>query len=128
MADLVSRVGGLANATTGKALLSHVRWCSGFFCKLRGLMFRKELLPGEGLLMVERIASRSGTSIHMLFMNFPIATIWMDSEFRVVDKVLAQPWHLMYAPAHAARFTLEANPEVLELVEIGDELVFQDLE
>jgi uncharacterized membrane protein (UPF0127 family) len=91
-------------------------------------MFCSELQPGEGLLMVERYASRSGTSIHMLFMNFPIATVWMDAEWRVVDKAHALPWRLIYAPAQPARYTLEAAPVVLEMVSIGDELVFQDME
>ena len=126
LAIRMSRVGRLTHVPSGEVLLPKVRWCSGFFCKLRGLMFRDRLQPGEGLLMVERRASRSGTSIHMLFMNFSIATVWIDAEWRVVDKVHALPWRLMYAPAHPARYTLEAAPEILEMVSIGDELVFLD--
>ena len=64
----------------------------------------------------------------MLFMNFAIATVWLDSDWRVVDKVHAKPWRLMYAPSQPARFTLEAAPDVLEMVSIGDELVFEEME
>lgn len=78
--------------------------------------------------MVEPRASRSATSIHMLFMNFAIATIWLDTAWCVVDKVHAKPWRLVYAPAKPARYTLEAAPEVLEMVSIGDELVFEEVE
>lgn len=121
------RVGRLTNRTTGQEVLTRVRWCSGFFCKLRGLMFRKALEPGEGLLMVEARASRSGTSIHMMFMNFPIATVWISDTWQVVDVVHAEPWHLMYLPARPARYTLEATPAILERVSIGDELVFEEV-
>jgi len=123
----MNRVGRLTNTATGKVLLPRVRWCSGFFCKLRGLMFRKALEPGEGLLMVEPRASRSGTSIHMMFMNFPIATVWLNGDWQVVDVVHAKPWRLMYLPAQPARYTLEADPAILGAVSIGDELVFEEV-
>lgn len=119
------QTGHLLNTTSNDILLNQVRWCSSFVCKLRGLMFRRELAEGEGLLMVEPRASRTGTAIHMLFMAFPIATIWLDDEFVVVDKVYAKPWRLIYAPSSAARYTLEAHPSLLDRVHIGDRLLFE---
>lgn len=119
------KTGRLLHTTSNDVLLDQVRWCGSFLCKLRGLMFRRELAAGEGLLMVEPYASRTGTAIHMLFMAFPIATIWLDNEFVVVDKVYAKPWRLAYAPAKAARYTLEAHPSMLDRVQIGDKLLFQ---
>lgn len=118
--------GQLVDNQTGVVYLEHVRWCSSYLCKLRGLMFRRRLGPGEGLLMVEPMASRMATAIHMFFMAFAIATIWLDGEFRVVDKVLAKPWRPMYMPAKAARYTLEADPELLNHIQIGDQLAFKD--
>jgi uncharacterized membrane protein (UPF0127 family) len=91
-------------------------------------MFRGRLEPGEGLLMVERKASRSATAIHMLFMAFPIAVVWMDEAFRVVDKALAKPWRLAYVPAQAACYTLEAEPGLLDHVQIGDKLIFEAID
>ncbi len=103
-----------------------VRWCASFGCKLRGLMFRRALEPGEGLLLVESGESRAGTSIHMLFMAFPIAAVWLDANLRVVDKRLAKPWRLAYLPAAPARYILETSPDRLDLFEIGDELAFDE--
>lgn len=123
----MSRLGRLVNKTTGDVILTEVRWCSSFFCKLRGLMFRRQLKPGEGLLLVEEFQSRTATAIHMLFMAFAIATIWLDGSFKVVDKVLAKPWRPIYAPKKAARYTLETSPDVLERVSVGDELSYEDL-
>jgi uncharacterized membrane protein (UPF0127 family) len=88
-------------------------------------MFRRSLHPGEGLLMVEQHASRAATSIHMLFMAFPIAVVWLDGSMCVVDKTLAEPWHLVYAPAKPACYTLEAAPSLLDRVNVGDMLSFE---
>lgn len=87
-------------------------------------MFRRKLADGEGLLLVEQFSGRLSASIHMLFMAFPIAVIWMDHEFVVVDKIIANPWRPVYLPRHAAQYTLEALPTLLEVVELGARLSF----
>ncbi len=120
------KVGRLLHAESGRELLSRVRWCASYDCKLRGLMFRRALEPGEGLLMVEPRANRTGTAIHMLFVSFTIAVVWLDDHLCVVDKVCARPWRLAYAPSVPARYTLEADVALLDRVDIGDCLVFED--
>lgn len=118
-------VGALVNRQSGEVILPQVAWCESFACRLRGLMFRRELAAGEGLLLVERSASRSGAAIHMLFMAFAIGVVWLDAEFRVVDVTVAAPWRPIYVPRQPARYTLEAAPTILDRVSIGDELVFE---
>jgi len=112
--------------STGVVVVSGARWCDSFFSRLRGLMFRERLNPGEALILVEPSESRAATSIHMLFVSFPIAAIWINSKGRVVDKVEAQPWRPYYAPREPARYTLEAAPALLEKISIGDEFDFED--
>jgi LysM repeat protein len=73
---------------------ARVGYCDSFLCKLRGLMFRSRLSPDEGLLLVEKKDSRLDTSIHMLFVPFDLAVIWINSDMQVVDKVTAKSWHL----------------------------------
>ena len=87
-------------------------------------MKQKNLPADEGLFFVYGRESRMDTSIHMLFMNFAIATIWLDGSGKVVDKVLAKPWRLAYGPSKPARYVIEANPAVLDQVTIGDTLSF----
>jgi len=116
----------LLTASTNSVLLSNVKWCNTFFCRLRGLMFRAALAEGEGLLLVERRESRLDTSIHMFFMRFPIATIWLDARFRVVDTCLARPWRPYYAARAPAQYTLETFPALLDKISIGDELKLED--
>ena len=110
------------NRTQGKLVLARVKWCASFACRLRGLMFRRHLPPDEGLLLVENKASIVATAIHMFFVFFPIAAIWLDDSFRVVDKTLARPFRPFYASRAPARYVLEAVPAVLDRVTIGDQL------
>ncbi len=124
----VRKTGRLVHAASGEVLLERVRWCESFGCKLLGLMFRRSLGPDEGLLLVEPRASRTASAIHMLFMAFPIAAIWLDDGFEVVDKALARPWRLAYVPARPARYILEASPRLLNHIEVGDKLAFEVLE
>jgi uncharacterized protein len=111
---------------SGATLLAGAQWCTSFLCRLRGLMFRSGLRAGEALILVEPHESRSATAIHMFFVSFAIAAIWVGNSGRVVDKVLARPWRPFYAPRAPARYTLETAPAFLDMVSIGDELVFED--
>jgi uncharacterized membrane protein (UPF0127 family) len=81
----------------------------------------------EGLLFVTSSESIVNTTIHMLFMFMEIGVVWLDSSGRVVDKKLAKPWRLAYPPAKAAQYYVEANPSLLERVEIGDVLQFDEV-
>ncbi len=111
----------------GTILLARVRWCASFWCKFRGLMFRRTLPEDEGLLFVYDRESRTETSIHMFFMRFPIAIVWLNGEGIVVDMVLAKPWRPFYAPRQPARYFVEASPSLLDRVMIGDRLIFDEV-
>lgn len=90
-------------------------------------MFRANLPADEGLLFVTRTEGKAHTAIHMLFMRFSIAVIWLDKSGRVVDKQLAKPWRLVYTPAQPAQYYLEANVDMLERVNVGDVLRFDEV-
>lgn len=115
----------LIHKATNRVLLGNLAWCDSFFSRLRGLMFRRALGESEGIVLVEKRESRLDTSIHMLFMSFSIATVWLDSKFRVVDVCLAKPWRPFYASRAPAQYVVEASPSLLEKVSIGDELIFE---
>ncbi len=101
-------------------------YCDSFLCRLRGLMFRSSLAHEEGLLLVEARDSRIDTAIHMLFVFMDLAVIWVNSEFVVVDMVLARAWHLAYSPHKPARYTLEIHPNRLNEFRIGDRIELQN--
>jgi uncharacterized membrane protein (UPF0127 family) len=114
------------NLTTPIQNPARVGFCDSFLCKLRGLMFRSRLSLDEGLLLVEKQDSRLDTSIHMLFVPFDLAVIWINNDRTVVDKVLAKSWRPAYFPKAEARYTLEIHPERWEDYQIGDKVEFKD--
>ena len=112
------------NETRGEEVLGRVRRCASFLCRLRGLTFRRTLDGDEGLLLVGQRESRADAAIHMFFVFFPIAAVWLDGEGRVVDAQLARPFRPLYVPAAPARDVLEGPPALLERVGVGDHLHF----
>jgi uncharacterized protein len=57
--------------------------------RLRGLMGRRPLAPGEGLLL------KPTPSIHTCFMRFEIDAVFLDTDLRVLDvKPHLGPWRL----------------------------------
>lgn len=112
------------NETRNERLMAHARRCVSFLCRLRGLTFRRALDDGEGLLLVGRRESRADTAIHMFFVFFPIAAIWLDQNGLVVDARLARPFRPLYVPRAPARDVLEGPPTLLKQVRVGDQLRF----
>jgi uncharacterized membrane protein (UPF0127 family) len=109
---------------SGEVLVEAARWCEGWLCRLRGLQFRRRLRAGEGLLLVQESDSIAASAIHMLFVFFPIAAIWIDSRGRVTATRLARPWRPFYASPQPARYVLEADPGLLERLRPGDQVDF----
>lgn len=81
-----------------------------------GLMGRASLAADEGLLF-------PGTSsIHMLFMRFPIDAVFCDRDLRVVKVVRRlRPWRA--AAARGAKVVIELSPGAADGVDAGDQLV-----
>ncbi len=101
-------------------LLERARTALTGWERFRGLMLRKELPAGEGLLIPEC------RSIHMCFMRFPIDVVYLDGENRVVKIVHAlKPWRL--SVCLKARSVLETPAGRAEEagLELGDRLVLK---
>ena len=116
----------MVNATTGETLARSIVRCDNFWKRGRGLMFRgrRTLADGRVYLFVEGCESVARTTIHMLFVFFPIAVVWLDGERRVVDSALARPFRPFYAPREPAKYYIEGQPSLLERVRVGDQLEF----
>lgn len=103
------------------------RWCVSFFCRLRGLTFRRSLPVGQGLLLVQPRDSRFDASIHMLFVFTDLTAVWINGARRVVDVQRARAWRPAYWPKSPARYVLEADPAHLNDFSIGDSLDFEEV-
>ena len=72
----------------GRPLASPAYIADSFFRRLRGLMLKKELPRGEGLLLV------NCPRIHCFFMRFPIDAVYLDARMFVTGVETIAPWHL----------------------------------
>jgi uncharacterized protein len=66
-----------ANVTRSRALGDRIHIANTYFTRLRGLLGRKGLEPGEGLLIVP------SRGVHMFGMRFPLDVLLLDEERRV---------------------------------------------
>ena len=85
------------------------------FARMKGLLGRDALEPGEGILL------RPAGSIHMLFMRFAIDAIFCDRELVAIDveRDLA-PWK--FAARRGARQVIELAAGAASDVHAGDRL------
>lgn len=95
-------------------------YCDTFWSRFRGLMLRPAMPTGSGLVIANASDSRMDSAIHMFFMNFDIAAVWVNSKNSVVDVQLARRWHPFYIPQAAGRYVLELNPDQQAHFKIGD--------
>lgn len=78
------------------------RIADNFLSRAAGLMFRRRLPPGEGLLITRC------RSIHTFFMRFPIDAIFLDADGNPVKTVRnISPWRLFIYGGHSATQVLE---------------------
>ena len=85
-----------AEAAPGSAVRADA--ANSFLKRFLGLMGRKKLPQGQGLLL------SPCSSIHMLFMRFPIDAVWLDRDYRILKiSPHLSPWlRLAFCPrAHA---------------------------
>ena len=101
-----------------------IKLCDTFLTQLRGLTFRTRLARDEGLILAGKRDSRLDSSIHMLFVSFDLTVVWINSDMKVVDKILAKSWRPAYFSKEPAKYVLEIHPDRWENFEIGDVVKF----
>ena len=117
----------LKQSPNNKVILKRVKLCDNFWTRFRGLQLVTHLPDDEGLLFVTGSENRANTTIHMFFMFFSIGVVWLDASGKVVDKCFAKPWRPAYAPRSPAQYFVEAKPAILDKVQIGDVLRFDEV-
>jgi hypothetical protein len=84
--------------------------------RMRGLLGRARLDPGEGMLF------RPAGSIHMFFMRFPIDAVFCTADLEVIDvEHNLAPWRV--AGRKGAKVVIELAAGTAEAVAAGDRLV-----
>ena len=80
-------MGVVRNGSTGAMLADQASHATNPWTRFRGLMLRRHLEPGGGLVI------RPCGSIHMMFMRFPIDAVFFDRSGQVTKVVSRlRPW------------------------------------
>ena len=103
-----------------------IKYCDSFLTQLRGFTLRPSLARDEGLVLVGSRDSRLESSIHMLFVSFDLAVIWINSQMQIVDRVLAKSWRPAYFSKQHAKYVLEVHPARWDEFQIGDTVLFKN--
>jgi uncharacterized protein len=108
----------LTRAADGAVVCEHCSVARGPLQRMKGLLGRPGLPPGEGLLLPRT------SSIHMFFMRFPIDAVFLDRE-RVVRKVVPElkPWRVAFARGARSVLELPAGEARRRGLQEGDRLL-----
>lgn len=98
---------------TGQVVCEHCEIARSSLERMRGLLGRKGLGEGEGMLITRT------SSVHTAFMAFPMDAVFLDKELRVRRVVPAmRPWRAAWKPG--SRSVLELAGGEAERVGIGE--------
>jgi len=109
----------IVKAATGEVVLEDGRAARKLLEKLLGLMGKRRLPEGQGLLLPRC------SSIHMFFMRFPIDAVYLDKEKRVKKIVRAlKPWRISWCPWADSVLEVPAGWADRVGLRAGDKLLF----
>lgn len=107
----------IVHVSSGKVLADRAESASNPWQRFRGLMLRRPLQPGQGLVI------QPCNSIHMMFMRFAIDAVFYDRD-TTVTKVSrgVRPWIGLSAGGRKAKGVIELPVGAAEGVQPGDKL------
>ncbi|MBI3893786.1 MAG: DUF192 domain-containing protein [Candidatus Wallbacteria bacterium] len=110
----------IRNLTRDTELAREARMADGFLSRLKGLLFRWKLEPGEALILTPC------NSVHMFGMLFSLDVVFCDATKRVVRVVRRLRPLLATLHARDAIYALEMEPGAIDAsrTEPGDQLEF----
>jgi uncharacterized membrane protein (UPF0127 family) len=105
------------NVTRDMPVAGAVQTAANPWRRFRGLMLRSELAEGEALDI------RGDSSIHMMFMRFPIDAVFYDGDGRVTSvKHGLKPWTGLAFGGRGTKGVIEMPVGAAEGIEPGDQL------
>jgi hypothetical protein len=105
----------------GTVIADRCRVARSPWSRMRGLLGRASLAPGEAMLF------RPAGSIHMFFMRFTIDAVFCDRDLIVVDVVSSlRPWRM--ASRRGAKIVIELAEGAAAEVRPGDHLALATID
>lgn len=107
--------------------IANARYSDSLIARSRGLMFSKKLKNREALILKADKEGIKETSLHMLFVLFPIDAIWVNEKMKIVDiKRNIKPFSLFIKPREKARYVIEMNAKSTNNIKIGELIRFKN--
>ncbi len=103
-----------------KLLMKKVRIAKTQWQRTKGLMFEDIKKFDYALVFEFPNESKIGSSLHMIFVFFPIDVIFLNKSKKVVDKVTLNPFKPNYTPKKAAKYVIEMPEGRAKKVKIGN--------
>jgi len=105
-----------------KVIMKNVRFAGNTWERMRGLMFEDKNKFNYALVFEFPKESQLGTSLHMLFVFFPIDVLFLDKNGVVVDKAALLPFTPNYTPKKPAKYVIELPKGKASGIKVGQKV------
>jgi uncharacterized protein len=114
--DLDVKLVRVINRTRGEVLAERAELAKSYWTRFWGLIGRRELPPGAGLVL------QPGGGIHMWFMSIPLDVVHVDKQSHVTHVLRnIQPWR--FGPLFVgAKWAIELPAGAASTTQVGDEI------
>ena len=112
----------LINSSTNQEIIKKTKLANTSFLRFKGLMFEKKENFDYALIFELTRESKISSSVHMMFVFFPIEIVFLNSQKIVVDKATLNPWKLNYTPKKPAKYFIELPVENGKKIKLGEKL------
>jgi uncharacterized protein len=106
----------------GKILMKKFRLAKTQWQRTKGLMFEDVKKFDYALVFEFPSESKIASSLHMIFVFFPIDVLFLDKGKKVVDKVTLNPFTPNYTPKKASKYVIEMPNGKAKNVKIGNKI------
>lgn len=119
----------IVNVTRAFTISPNAQYRDTFLGRFRGLM----LSPRRDIILAGKRESIMDSTIHMMWMLYPIDVIWVSAGMKVVDVKRGVPpfnplkpktWEL-HEPKAAAKYVVEVSVGDLKDTQTGDDVAFR---
>lgn len=110
--------------SNNKLIMKNVRFAKTTLERTKGLMFEEKEKFDYALIFDFPVESRIGTSLHMLFVFFPIDVLFLDKNQKIVDKVTLQPFVPNYTPKKASKYVIEMPQGKNKKIKLGEKVTW----
>lgn len=107
-----------------KIILKEMVYAKSIWQISKGLMFanKKKVKKGMCLVFPSRKNKKYSSAITMLFCFSKYEILFIDKDFKVVDKTILPPFKLTYIPKKPCKYVIESIPNSFKDIKIGNKI------